>query len=158
MNGWTPGPPVIMLTTRRLLGSLLLAGGACVTLGAAATLIAWTEAPRPGTPAAAANPQGRSQDQAPSRRDVSIVARDYRFVPDRIEVSQDDLVKVTVTSGDVAYGFTIDEYRIARRIPAGGSSVLEFRADTPGTFTFYSNLTSDARHRGMRGQLVVKPR
>ena len=44
-------------------------------------------------------------------------------------MTQDDLVKLTIESGDVAYSFTIDEYRLSRRVPAGGKTVIEFRAD-----------------------------
>jgi heme/copper-type cytochrome/quinol oxidase subunit 2 len=43
-------------------------------------------------------------------------------------------------------------------VPAGGSTGIEFRADRAGTFSFYSNLSNDARHSQMRGQLVVRPR
>jgi len=100
---------------------------------------------------------GNDQDQAPNHREFTLTARDYHFSPDRIEVGQDDLVKLTVQSADVAYSLTIDEYRVSRRIPAGGSTTLEFRADRPGTFAFYSNMTNDARHSQMRGQLVVRP-
>ncbi|HEY6506513.1 MAG TPA: cupredoxin domain-containing protein, partial [Vicinamibacterales bacterium] len=99
-----------------------------------------------------------AQDQAPERRDLTITARDFRFAPSRIEVGRDDLLRLTVKSEDVAYGFTIDEYRVAKRVPAGGSVVLEFRADREGTFAFYSNLTSDSRHSQMRGELVVRKR
>lgn len=98
------------------------------------------------------------QEQAPNRREFTVTARDYHFSPDRIEVGQDDLVKLTVQSADVAYSLTIDEYRVSRRVPAGGSTTLEFRADRPGTFAFYSNMTNDARHAQMKGQLVVRPR
>jgi heme/copper-type cytochrome/quinol oxidase subunit 2 len=97
-----------------------------------------------------------AQDQPPNRREFTIMARDYRFSPNRIEVSQDDLVKVTVQSQDVAYSLTIDAYRVSRRVPAGGSTTLEFRADQAGTFTFYSNLTSDSRHAQARGDLIVR--
>lgn len=99
-----------------------------------------------------------AQDQAPNRREFTITARDYRFSPSRMEVAQDDLIKLTVRSEDVAYSLTIDEYRVSRRVPAGGSTTLEFRADRPGTFAFYSNLTSDTRHAQARGELVVSPR
>ena len=99
-----------------------------------------------------------AQDQAPTRREFTVTARNYRFSPGRIEVAQDDLVKLTVQSEDVAYSLTIDEYRVSRRVPAGGSTVLEFRADRAGTFVFYSNLTSDARHTQMKGDLVVRAR
>ena len=87
-----------------------------------------------------------------------MTAKDYRFTPARLEVTQDDLVKVTVQSQDVAYSLTIDEYRVSKRIPAGGSTTLEFRADRVGTFAFYSNMTSDSRHANMRGELIVRPR
>ena len=97
-----------------------------------------------------------AQDQAPpNRREFSITARDYRFTPDRLEVTQDDLVKLTIESADVTYSFTIDAYRLSRRIPAGTKTVVEFRADQAGTFDFYSNMTG---HEKMRGQLVVRRR
>jgi len=107
---------------------------------------------QPGIVAAA------GQEQAPNRREITLTARNYKFSPGRIEVGKDDLVKLTVQSEDVAYSLTIDEYRVSRRVPAGGSTTLEFRADRPGTFTFYSNLTNDSRHTQMKGELVVRSR
>jgi cytochrome c oxidase subunit 2 len=98
------------------------------------------------------------QDQAPTRREFTVTARDYNFSPNRVEAQQDDLIKLTVQSADNAYGFMIDDYRVSKRIPAGGSTVIEFRADRAGTFAFYSNLSNDSRHAQMRGQLVVRPR
>ena len=86
------------------------------------------------------------------------MARKFRWTPDRIDVSQNDLVRVTIQSEDIAYSFAIDEYRIVRRVPAGGTTSFEFRADRPGTFRFYSNLTSDRAHADMQGQLIVRPR
>jgi heme/copper-type cytochrome/quinol oxidase subunit 2 len=99
-----------------------------------------------------------AQEQAPGRSQFTLLAREYRYVPDRIEVAQDDLVRLTIRSEDITYSFTIDEYRIVRRVPAGGETTFEFRADRPGTFRFYSNLTSDTAHAAMQGQLVVRPR
>jgi len=96
-----------------------------------------------------------AQEQGPNRREFVMKAKDYQFTPARLEVLQDDLVKVTVQSEDVAYSFTIDEYRLSKRIPAGGSTTLEFRADQAGTFAFYSNMTGQAK---MRGELIVRAR
>jgi cytochrome c oxidase subunit 2 len=98
------------------------------------------------------------QDQAPTRREFTVTARDYNFSPNRVEAQQDDLIKLTVQSADNAYGFTIDDYRVSKRVPAGGATIIEFRADRAGTFAFYSNLSNDSRHAQMRGQLVVRPR
>ena len=128
-----------MTLNRRSLSFVLIGAGACLLAGpTVARLFA--------------------QDQAPNRREFTLVARDYRFSPSRLEVTQDDLVKLTVQSEDVAYSVTIDEYRLSRRVPAGGSTTIEFRADRVGTFPFYSNMTSDARHAEMRGELVVSAR
>lgn len=97
-----------------------------------------------------------AQDQAPNRPEFTIVAKDFHFSPERIEVTQDDLVKITVRSEDVAHSFAIDEYRIVKRVPAGGSTTFEFRADRAGTFRFYCNLTSEGGHSQMHGELVVR--
>lgn len=131
--------PKRMALTRRHAGLLLLGAGAFFT-------------PRPLVTGLSA------QDQAPNRPEFTLVARNYRYSPDRLAVSQDDLVRVTIKSEDFAYGFAIDEYRIVRRVPARGTTTFEFRADRPGTFRFYSNLTSDGAHAEMQGQLVVRAR
>ena len=126
-----------MTTKRRSIGFLLMtAAASLVIVPAIARLTA--------------------QEPTPNRRDLNISARDYKFNPGHIEVTQDDLVKLTVRSEDVAYGFTIDHYRVSKRIPAGGSVTLEFRADTAGTYVYYSNMTSDPRHGSMKGDLVVR--
>lgn len=101
---------------------------------------------------------GSQEAQPPGKRELTLTGKNFRFTPDRLEVVQDDLVKLTVVSEDVAYGFTVDDYRLSRRVPAGGSTTIEFHASRPGTFVFYSNLTNDARHAQMRGQLVVQRR
>lgn len=128
-----------MTPNRRTLSLMLIGAGACLLAGPAVVRLF-------------------AQDQAPNRREFTLTAKDYNFTPARLEVIQDDLVKVTVQSADVAYSFTIDDYRLSRRVPAGGSTTIEFRADQVGTFAFYSNLTSDARHAKMRGELVVRAR
>ncbi len=127
-----------MKLTRRSLGMMLLGVGGLLLAGPA---------------------MGRlfAQDP-PNRREFTIVAKDFRYAPARIEVTQDDLVKLTLRSEDIAHTFTIDEYRIAKRVPAGGSITFEFRADRAGTFPFYCNLTSEAGHRMMHGELVVRGR
>jgi heme/copper-type cytochrome/quinol oxidase subunit 2 len=126
-----------MKITRRSLGLMLL--------GAGGVLLAWSTVARL-----------LAQDQAPNRREFTIVAKEFRYSPTRIEVMQDDLVKLTVRSEDIAHSFTIDEYRIVKRVPAAGSTTFEFQADRPGTFPFYCTLTSDPGHKMMHGDLVVR--
>ena len=99
-----------------------------------------------------------AQEQAPNRREFTIVAKDHAFTPNNLEVTQDDLVKVTLKSEDRPSSFAIDAYRIVKRAAGGQSTTFEFRADQAGTFTFYCNLTTDAGCKDMKGTLVVKPK
>ncbi len=89
-------------------------------------------------------------------REFAVEGNQFAFAPSRLEVQRDDLVKVTFTARDMAHSFTVDEYRIAKRAGAGQSVVFEFRADRPGTVTFYCNLSQDERCRNMKGQLTVR--
>ncbi len=84
--------------------------------------------------------------------------RRYAFDPPRIEVNQDDLVKIELRSEDIAHSLTIDDYRIAKRVSPDQPVTFEFRADRAGTFPYYCNLQIDDGCRQMRGQLIVKPR
>jgi heme/copper-type cytochrome/quinol oxidase subunit 2 len=93
-----------------------------------------------------------------STQEFTIVARKYGFIPPRIEVRQDDLVKVTLRTEDIPHSFTIDDYRIAKRVNPGQTVVFEFRADQAGRFPFYCSLTIDEGCKEMHGELVVRPR
>jgi cytochrome c oxidase subunit 2 len=126
-----------MRITRRSLGLILIGVGGAVVAGPFVVRLL-------------------AQDQAPNRREFTIVAKDYQYSPTRIEVMQDDLVKLTVRSSDIAHSFTIDEYRISKRVPAGGATTFEFQADRPGTFAFYCALTGEPGHRMMHGELIVR--
>jgi heme/copper-type cytochrome/quinol oxidase subunit 2 len=101
---------------------------------------------------------GTGINQEPAVRPWQITASRYRFDPPRIEVFQDDLVKVELRTKDIAHSLTIDTYRIAKRVSPGQPVTFEFRADQAGTFPFYCNLQIDDGCRQMRGELVVKPR
>jgi heme/copper-type cytochrome/quinol oxidase subunit 2 len=96
-----------------------------------------------------------AQEQAPVQRDVTVTTRKYAFDPARIEVNQNDLVRVTLRSDDIAHSFTVDAYRIAKRVGAGQAVTFEFRADQAGTFPVYCNLRQEDGCRNMRGELVV---
>src|SRR5262245_5888613 len=99
---------------------------------------------------------GVAQEPAQNRREFNIVAKDHVFTPDKLDVSQDDLVKITLRSEDVPTSFAIDAYRIIKRVPGHSSITFEFRADQPGSFPFYCNLTTDPGCKDMKGTLNVR--
>jgi len=91
-------------------------------------------------------------------RSFTVSAHKYAFSPARLEVQQDDLVRVTFSTADIPHSFTVDKYRIAKRVEPGKPIVFEFRADQPGRFPIYCNLTTDDGCRKMIGELIVKGR
>jgi heme/copper-type cytochrome/quinol oxidase subunit 2 len=99
-----------------------------------------------------------AQEPAPNRRDVTIVAHETQFEPNRIEVSQDDLVRITLTSDSQPRSFAIDAYRISKRVGGNATIVFEFRAAQAGTFSFYCDMTTVPACRDMKGTLVVNPK
>jgi heme/copper-type cytochrome/quinol oxidase subunit 2 len=100
--------------------------------------------------------QSSAQEPAQNRRDFTIVAKDHTFTPNKLDVSQDDLVKITLRSEDVPISFAIDAYRIIKRVAGQTSITFEFRADQAGTFPFYCNLTTDKDCKDMKGTLNVR--
>jgi heme/copper-type cytochrome/quinol oxidase subunit 2 len=93
---------------------------------------------------------------AQNRREISVAARKYSFGGD-LRVQKDDLVRVTFSAEDIPHSFTIDRYRISKRAEPGKPVSFEFRADQPGEFEIYCNLTIDERcAKEMKGKLVVE--
>ena len=99
-----------------------------------------------------------AQDQGPTSKPFAVTAHRFAFEPARIEVNQDDLVKIDLRTTDIAHSLTIDAYRIAKRVEPGHPVTFEFRADHAGTFPYYCNLQLEDGCRRMRGELVVRPR
>jgi heme/copper-type cytochrome/quinol oxidase subunit 2 len=103
-------------------------------------------------------PAAATQEPSQNRREFTIVAKDHVFTPNKLDVSQDDIVKITLRSEERPTSFAIDAYRIVKRAAGGTSITFEFRADQPGTFTFYCNLTTDPGCKDMKGTLTVRAR
>src|SRR4029078_8804849 len=99
----------------------------------------------------------RAQDQGGQVREFVITGDHYAFSPPSIQVNQNDLVKITFTAKDMPHSFTIDgPYRISKRAGAGQTVTLEFRADKSGAYSFYCNLSADAKCQDMKGTLTVR--
>jgi plastocyanin len=146
----------VKLTSLRRASGLLglsCALGAGIALAAAQPCVPGFQL-RKGEPGLAS----RDGHDSPAVRPWQVTASRYRFDPSRIEVFQDDLVKIELRTRDIAHSLTIDTYRIAKRVSPGQPVTFEFRADQAGTFPFYCNLQIDDGCRQMRGELVVKPR
>ena len=96
-----------------------------------------------------------AQDQG-QVREFTVSGNAFAFSPSSLTVNKNDLVKITFTAQDMPHSFTIDDYRIVKRAGAGQTVTFEFRADRSGPFTFYCNLSQDAKCKDMKGTLTVR--
>jgi heme/copper-type cytochrome/quinol oxidase subunit 2 len=87
--------------------------------------------------------------------ECSVTANDFAFSPTRLDVKQNEIVRIAFHAVDIPHTFTVDEYRINKRAAIGQTIVFEFVADKAGTFPIYCSLTADERCRRMKGELVV---
>lgn len=116
-------------------------------------LVSAAAQPSDGLRAAPSDAEGQDQGQV---REFTVSGDHYAFSPASLTVNKNDLVKITFTARDIAHSFTIDDYRIVKRAGAGQTVTFEFRADRTGPFTFYCNLSQDAKCREMKGTLTVR--
>ena len=86
---------------------------------------------------------------------IEVVAQKSFYTPDHINLKKGEPVKLLIRSADVTHGFAVDEFDIAREIPAGPPVSIEFTPDKTGTFTFYCVVRCGREHRHMHGTLTV---
>lgn len=110
---------------------------------------------------------------SPRRHDITIVARQYRFEPERIEVQRGDEVRLRLGAVDTVHGFFLEGYGLEAeaqpgKLPfkvrrAGSGEVFRpvdeivFTADRPGKFRYRCSVTCGTLHPFMLGELVVRP-
>jgi heme/copper-type cytochrome/quinol oxidase subunit 2 len=75
-----------------------------------------------------------------------------------IEVSKGDLVVLKLKSSDVVHGFSLKDFGVfvETGIKPGKVTVVSFKADKAGSFTFSCNAICGDNHQNMQGTLVVR--
>jgi plastocyanin len=73
-----------------------------------------------------------------------------------LKVDKGDTVRIEFTSSQGFHDFVIDEFNVAtERVSDGGSTFVEFVADTEGIFEYYCSV-GQHRANGMKGNLIVE--
>jgi heme/copper-type cytochrome/quinol oxidase subunit 2 len=88
---------------------------------------------------------------------VPISASQYAFDPAEITVQAGQRVFLEISSTDVVHGIYIDGYELQATADVGRIQTLEFKADSPGTYTFRCSVTCGPLHPFMVGKLHVVP-
>ncbi len=89
-------------------------------------------------------------------KEFDVVAFQWGFEPQFIEVNKGDHVTLRITSDDVPHGLAIDEYQINETIMPGETVKIEFIADKTGSFKFYCSLVCGVGHDQQHGSIIVK--
>lgn len=109
----------------------------------------------------AAQDAGRSDLQPSEVRlvEFEVVARQFEFVPSRLEVTQGDKVRILVRSEDKNHGLAIRKFKVNKMVPASGKVVtIEFEAKEAGTFEILCSEACGNGHKEMKGTLVIAAR
>lgn len=91
-------------------------------------------------------------------RTIEITAERFFFVPNHVEVTQGERLRLVLRSRDVTHGFAIKELGLDVELPHGGEAVtVEFVAPAPGRYQFACTIYCGLGHSGMTGTLTVVP-
>ncbi len=88
-------------------------------------------------------------------KEFDIIAKQWEFNPETIEVNKGDKVILNIESVDVAHGISIPDFKINERLNPGEKVSIEFIADKTGEFNFFCNVYCGEDHGSMVGKLVV---
>ena len=88
-------------------------------------------------------------------KEFNIIARQWRFEPNIIEINEGDRVRLNVKSIDVTHGFVIPQFSVNEILTSGETTIVEFIADKNGEYTFFCSVQCGDGHSNMNGKLVV---
>lgn len=110
-------------------------------------------------------PSTNGQEQTVRINEITITAYYWRFDPSAIVVSENDTVRLTITSVNnmmpgMAYmfpnhGIEIEDYGLNYTLPVGEAVTIEFIANKSGTFHFHCSIYCCMEHEDMHGELIV---
>lgn len=92
----------------------------------------------------------------PHKYEAVILAQQWFFYPQKIEIPAGSRVTFRVTSADVIHGFFIPETRINMMLVPGYVSVESYRFNRPGDYRILCHEYCGLEHQTMTAEVVVK--
>jgi cytochrome c oxidase subunit 2 len=94
----------------------------------------------------------------PEPRKITVVAKKYKFEPNRIELKVGEPVEITFRSLDAKHGFSCKDLKLEKVIFTKDSpGKLTFTPDKAGTFKFKCAHFCGLGHPKMKGEIIVTP-
>jgi len=95
---------------------------------------------------------------ASTPRKITVTAKKFEWNPARIEVQVGETVELLLESEDVKHGFSSKDLGIKKvKFKKGEPVTVTFTAEQPGTYRFKCANVCGSGHRGMKGEIVVRP-
>ena len=86
----------------------------------------------------------------------TVTGKSFEFSVKEIRVKKGDRVRINFSSTEGFHDWVVDEFDAAsERVQTGGSTSVEFVADTAGSFEYYCSV-GNHRAMGMTGTLIVE--
>jgi len=109
---------------------------------------------KPSETVAQDKPSATTAQEGP--REITVVAKRYKFEPARIDVAEGEHVRLVVTSEDGVHGVQIKKFNVNKKVPRGGEQVtIDFVASAPGEYPILCSEYCGKGHDIMKGRLVV---
>ncbi len=101
---------------------------------------------------------GKEETLVDEIKEFNVIAKQWEFVPNVIEVNKGDKVRLKVTSVDVTHGIGLPDFGVdSVRLPPNETKIVEFVADKTGTFnTMICTVFCGSGHNDMKGSIVVR--
>ena len=89
---------------------------------------------------------------------VRLIAQEYAFVPDCVQVPADTPVKIRLTSTDVIHGFLLPDTNVNTMVVPGWVAEVRTNFSRPGVYNMPCNEFCGVGHHGMWARVVVLPK
>ena len=98
-----------------------------------------------------------AEQAAPPERVIDIAAERFSFNPSEVRTTVGTALRIRLTSDDTMHGFRIVGANVNTVIPKRnrGTSVVTFKPEKAGRYTFECSRLCGAGHSFMRGVIVV---
>jgi len=101
------------------------------------------------------NSQEKPKQDSGTTKEINVIAKQWKFEPNSIEVNLNDKVILHIKSVDVTHGIAIPDFGISKQLSPGSEETIEFVANKKGTFSFFCNVYCGQGHKDMKGELIV---
>jgi len=92
----------------------------------------------------------------PKIKEITLEAYQFGYEPEEIVVKKGDIVRLLISSRDVAHGVYIKEYGVSARAEKGKVQKVEFVAKESGKFPILCSVYCGRGHSGMQAVLIVE--